>query len=203
MEQAPRVPGERHLTLWSYFWTALTRRYGSFDGRSRRLEFWSYYLFIVLFYLLILAAQALLDGVDVTKAALITPFGIEGILSGYGDRPYFDAPMLVWVIRLLSVVLFVPTLAVSCRRYHDVGLPAWLFWILRGTMLAWAVVVSLKYGAQDFGSSLFRVLSIVVGVVALADLVIHLLPGQKGTNKYGPDPRQSLPPQEVEVLQKK
>lgn len=203
MEQAPRVPGERHLTLWSYFWTALTRRYGSFDGRSRRLEFWSYYLFIVLFYLLILAAQALLDGVGVTKAALIAPFGIEGILSGYGDRPYFDAPVLVWVIRLLSVVLFVPTLAVSCRRYHDVGLPAWLFWILRGTMLAWAVVVSLKYGAQDFGNSLFRVLSIVVGVVALADLVIHLLPGKKGTNKYGPDPRQSLLPQEVEVLRKK
>ena len=65
------MPGERHLTLWSYFWTALTRRYGSFSGRSRRLEFWSYYLFIVLFYLLILAAQALLDGVEVTTEALI------------------------------------------------------------------------------------------------------------------------------------
>ena len=84
------MPGERHLTLWNYFWTALTRRYGSFGGRSRRLEFWSYYLFIVLFYLLILAAQALLDGVEVTTEALIAPFGIEGILSGYGDRPYFD-----------------------------------------------------------------------------------------------------------------
>ena len=129
-----------------------------------------------------------------TKAALITPFGIEGILSGYGDRPYFDAPMLVWVIRLLSIVLFVPTLAVSCRRYHDVGLPAWLFWILRGTTLAWAAVVSLKYGAEDLGSSLFRLLSIIAGIVLLVDLVIHLLPGQRGANKYGPDPRQSLQP---------
>ena len=72
--------------------------------------------------------------------------------------------------------------------------PAWLFWILRGTTLAWAAVVSLKYGAEDLGSSLFRLLSIIAGIVLLVDLVIHLLPGQRGANKYGPDPRQSLQP---------
>lgn len=192
---AHREPEERHTTLWRYFWRALTVKYGTFDGRSRRTEYWSYYLFLTLFYLFLLVTQGMTGDLEETIQALRTPFGVEGILSGAGERPYFDAPVLVWVIRLLSVALFVPTLAVSCRRYHDVGLPAWLFWLLRGTALVWAAIVALRYDASDLGSKLFATLTVIAGILMLIDFIIHLWPGHSGPNKYGPDPRiKQLPP---------
>lgn len=188
-------PRERRLTLWTYFWSALSEKYASFEGRARRLEYWSYYLILALFYLIILLAQGLVEGIGETIHALLTPFGIEGILSGAGDRPYLDAPVLVWVLRLLSLVLMVPTLAVSCRRYHDVGLPAWSFWIIRSVILTWASIIALRYGAREMGETLFHFLAAIAGVMMLVDLAVHLWPGTRGSNTYGPDPRiPQLPP---------
>lgn len=179
------VPQERHLTFWRYFWIALTERYALFGGRARRMEYWSYYLIILLFYLVLLLLQGLSSDPIEILTALLTPFGVDGILSGAGDRPYFDAPVLVWVIRIISLLLLVPTMAVSCRRYHDVGLPAWFFWTLRGLALLLALPMMLSLCTEIIAGIGLLLTAILTGI----DLVILLLPGSRGTNRYGPDPR--------------
>lgn len=87
-----------------YWFKQAFSRYSDFQGRTRRKEFWGFYLgawFI----------SAVLGGLYIF-AALV--FGDE---SGAG--------VLAWIIAAVAVlfafVLIVPTLAVCFRRCHDIG----------------------------------------------------------------------------------
>jgi uncharacterized membrane protein YhaH (DUF805 family) len=66
---------------------------------------------------------------------------------------------------LFAIASLIPSLAVLCRRLHDLDLPGWLELI---------VLVPI------FG--------------ALTLLILSLLPGTPGENRYGPDPRSFSPP---------
>ena len=72
-----------------------------------------------------------------------------------------DTPALAGVlIAVYLLAVLVPTLAVTCRRLHDAGLTGW--WQLLGIIPGGGIVV----------------------------LVMTMLPGNPGQNRYGPDPRQ-------------
>lgn len=76
------------------------RLYATFDGRTRRKDFWFY----VLAVMLMSAAIAIVEGV------------ILGGLFGGG------------LVGLFNLVHFVPSLAVAARRLHDTNKSAW--WLL-------------------------------------------------------------------------
>jgi uncharacterized membrane protein YhaH (DUF805 family) len=102
-------------------------KYADFDGRASRSEFWWFYLFTFVIQLLI--------------------YGFAGVM-----------PSFFGVIGLVVAVgLFVPTIAVGCRRLHDRNMSGWLqlisiiplaivvLWVL------WAMAGTEgdnKYGAQ-------------------------------------------------------
>jgi uncharacterized membrane protein YhaH (DUF805 family) len=89
------------------------RRYADFSGRSRRMEYWMFVLFVTLVFI---------GGV----AVLIALVGsVESLSSGGGDPP----PGIIAGAALLGVfylAILIPMLAVQVRRFHDQGKSGWM-----------------------------------------------------------------------------
>jgi uncharacterized membrane protein YhaH (DUF805 family) len=112
------------------------QRATDFSGRSRRKEYWYFQLFnaIVMIFLGLFAVAFSDQG----KPAMI-PFGL---MSVYG------------------LVLFVPSLAVTVRRLHDIGRSGWWYFI-----------------------------AFVPLIGGLILFVFMLLDGDPERNEYGPNPK--------------
>jgi len=70
-----------------------------------------------------------------------------------------------WVMSLINLALFVPSIAVGARRLHDIGKSGWLqlLWII--PVIGWAILI--YWAAQ---------------------------PGQAGANQYGDAAKDTPPP---------
>jgi uncharacterized membrane protein YhaH (DUF805 family) len=92
-----------------------------------------------------------------------------GLLRGSWAAPALVLPLWIWV---------------SLRRLHDFDAPSWLAWLVPSVDLV-VVTINTLSGA---GTS---VAGVVAGLVVLAAtpiyvLVIGLIPGTKGPNRFGP-----------------
>ncbi len=85
------------------------KRYADFSGRSRRKEYWMFFLF----YMLALLATVLLMGLG---ALIVSPAERPGALSYVGFA----------LMMLLILALFIPSLAVQVRRFHDMDKSGWM-----------------------------------------------------------------------------
>ncbi|MCY4109587.1 MAG: DUF805 domain-containing protein [Chloroflexi bacterium] len=115
-------------------------------------------------------------------------------------------PFFGWIY---SLVLFLPTLAVTARRLHDTNRTGW--WVLAYvvpalTFLALAIALAalFGFGAVDpsfidegdweaiaiFLGMLFVIVAIVSLVLAIVLIIFLILPGTQGPNRFGPDPLQ-------------
>ncbi len=122
--------------------------YAQFNGRARRSEYWYFVLFNVLFAFIAMGLDNILG----------TTFEMGyGVTSPYG---------YVYVIYGLAV--FIPGLAVSVRRLHDVGKSGWMFLIC---------------------------LIPIVGAIWL--LVLLFTESQAQTNKWGENPKINNPNNEI------
>jgi len=131
--------------LWSYFWLCMTARYATFQGRARRKEYWAFVLFSIL--ALIVAAMV--------------GFAADAALGNFD--PYSNGPVAILVTVVLAILAgFLPGLAVTTRRFHDVGMSGWFY-------------------------LLFLVLSFFT-IGGLIILVITLIPSQKRENRWGSIP---------------
>ncbi len=101
------------------------RKYAVFQGRARRREYW----FFVLFNLLISLALGALDGILGTFDAQA---GI-GVLGG-----------------LYALAVFIPALAVTVRRLHDIDRSGW--WILIGFIPLIGAIILLVFLVLDSNS---------------------------------------------------
>ena len=135
------------------------RRYADFKGRSRRKEFWSFALLNLIVYI-VLALVVFGTGASLTELAAADPNDPMALYSGF-----FSGMGLLFLLWWLIVL--VPTIAVSVRRLHDRDMSGW--WYLG------FIVASL--------------IPIVGAIAGIAFLVIMLLPGTPGTNRFGPDPK--------------
>jgi uncharacterized membrane protein YhaH (DUF805 family) len=104
--------------------------YVTFSGRASRSEYW----FWTLFATLVSGAAGIIDA---------------GIAASTGYSPFST---------IVSVALFLPGLAVSARRLHDLDRTAW--WLL--------------------------ILLTIIGAILL--LVWDCMKGTDGPNRFGPDP---------------
>ncbi len=112
------------------------RKYADFKGRARRKEYWMFVLFNFIFSIFAM----ILDNILGTA--------MEGV--GYG---------LFYILYALAV--FIPSLAVSVRRLHDVGKSGWM--LLVGLIP-------------------------IIGAIWL--LVLMVTDSKPGENKYGPNPKE-------------
>jgi uncharacterized membrane protein YhaH (DUF805 family) len=142
------------------------RRYADFSGRSRRMEFWMFQLFVI---------------ITTTVLVLITFSGVpwttpENLDQAAGAGPLFWVGGLLWLV--WSLAIFIPSLAVTVRRLHDREMSGWWY---GGLLIA----------------SFIPLVNIIAGLGFIALLVVLLLPGTDGPNRYGPDPKD---PSQAEVF---
>ena len=152
------------------------RNYVNFSGRARRTEFWYFVLFSCLLMIVAMALDML---------CFNTLYGLFYLL--------------------VSLFLFLPQLAVSARRLHDTGRSSkWLLWNYLALLL-WAVAalvlsgLSVFAGGQDASAGFLVVLfggCVLFFVWEIVFLVWFCLPGMRGENKYGPDPKAGEEPEE-------
>ena len=163
-------------------------RFADFKGRARRAEYWLFVTF-----------QGMVLGLCLAAAL--------GSLSN-------DAPgralggFIMWsgLAGLLGLVLFLPYLAVLARRLHDANRSVWWMMLLApgylSPMLMSGAVGSAvgQMGAAGAdqaaaGAALLSGLAgagavvMIASICNLALIVLTLLPGTPGPNRFGPDPR--------------
>jgi uncharacterized membrane protein YhaH (DUF805 family) len=108
------------------------RNYIVFRGRASRSEYWYWTLFLFLF-------------------AIIAGLAIGTILGIINDPASFDG-----LLTLLLLPLLLPTLALTMRRLHDVGMSGW-----------------------------FILVSFIPWIGFVATVIFGLMPGQDHANEYG------------------
>lgn len=112
------------------------KQYADFSGRARRKEYWMFVLFNIIFSLI----ASLID-----KA-----IGID-FSDGYGYG-------IVTVI--YALIVFIPGLALTVRRLHDINKSGWMIFI-----------------------------SLIPLIGGIWMLVLVCTEGTRGDNQYGPDPK--------------
>lgn len=125
-----------------FIWAVKTcfSKYATFSGRARRKEFWYWYLFTCL----------------TTIAAFLLGCLIAIIFqeSNIGVAEVFILSNGIW-----SLIIFLPNLAVTVRRLHDVGHSGWYYLIS------------------------------IIPLVGVILLLIALCTDSVDDNKYGPNPK--------------
>ncbi len=112
------------------------KRYADFTGRSRRAEYWLFTLLYVLVYL----------------ACVV-------VVMTFGERS-IAALLMAVVLSIFVLGSFVPALAVSFRRLHDINRTAW-----------WMLIAFLP----------------IIGGFVL--LIFDIQDGTRGDNRFGADPK--------------
>jgi uncharacterized membrane protein YhaH (DUF805 family) len=138
------------------------RHYANFKGRARRRDYWAF--FGICFAILVLVA-----GIDEALAPLI----------GWPDGV---------MIALCAVPFLCPGLAIAVRRLHDSNRSGWWTSLLLAPLLVSMIVSAVA------GDTLWRVVSdlAVPLLVWLALAFLLCLPGTRGPNRFGLDPRGSV-----------
>ena len=90
-------------------------KYGTFQGRASRSEYWWFYLFLVL----------LQWGSNIVAAAMFS----------FGD------PMKDILPAIVSIAFFVPAIAAGSRRLHDIGKSGWWQLLLHIPIIGWILLI--------------------------------------------------------------
>jgi uncharacterized membrane protein YhaH (DUF805 family) len=152
------------------------KRYAEFSGRSRRMEYWMFALFLFVMWIVLFGLFMVLAGSALLSAAGGSP---TGVFAAGGT-----AMVLGLVICVVWLALLIPSIAVGVRRLHDTDRSGW--WL--GGYFLLAVVANVMRSSTG-SAGLGALLSIVTLVYAIALLVFMCLDGTKGPNKYGADPK--------------
>ena len=123
-------------------------RYTDFQGRSRRSEYW---WFLLAFYIFLFVVGGLMFTIGGLSGDNLNPIGM----------------LLAVVMGLAVLAIVIPGLALSVRRFHDLGQTGWL-------VLVFAILGAIP----------------LIGILAsIGQLIWFAMPGTTGPNKYGPDPK--------------
>lgn len=161
------------MEMLTYVREALTTKFATFSGRARRREYWLFCLFMVI---VSVAIQALSWAVK--SSAVLTI--VVSIIS------------IVW-----SLYTFIPTIAIAVRRLHDTNHSGWWYPFGAIMSIAFAILLTLAIASAP-NNTAYLVASLVCLAVCIAYVVLFFLPGTKGENNYGPDPKAK--PEENDII---
>lgn len=140
------------MTFTESIRTVLRQKYATFSGRASRSEFWWFQLF---YWLLLLAYLLVIFSLGQFSASML-----NGNFTAFGSIISIPAFLVI-------LGLFIPSIALQVRRFHDHNLSGW-----------WYLLILLLSAIPYLGA-----------LVALAMLALFILPGTNGPNKFGPDSR--------------
>lgn len=151
-------PIEPDLGLWGYFIRAYTAKFANFSGRARRKEFWS----VALFAGIIDVVLYILIGVGFAQIGGGNFADPSQMVMAMGSSPLIliGGGLLI----LFGLISILPGIGLLVRRLHDLGQTGWIALVV--------IIVSVIPYIGFLGS--------------IAILVIGLIKGQPGENKYGP-----------------
>lgn len=113
------------------------RQYADFNGRARRKEYWMFTLFYIVFSI------------------------FASLMDDTMDMAYSDEPFSGGVISTAyALALFIPGLAVSVRRLHDIGKSGWMILVVLIPVIGWIWLI-----------------------------ILHCQDSERGNNAYGPNPK--------------
>ncbi len=160
------------------------KRYFDFRGRSRRKEFWMWVLFTVIANIVLSAADAAL-GLGGSMSGN-SNLGADG--SSMGAAGALKGGLLA---SLFALATFIPSVAVSVRRLHDINRTGW--WIVFPLVFSVTGFVLMFAGAMSgLGGTTVAVGTgiLVLGVLSLLLLLIwYFMAGTAGPNRFGEDPK--------------
>ena len=162
------------------------KRYADFQGRSRRTEYWLWFLFQVIVAIIF----------EILKAALGPgSAGLVKLLNG-----------------IFSLAIFLPSLAVGVRRFHDTNRTGW--WIILPLVVFLVALIvyfatsgaagieNLKkfstYGDNPTEQQSMEMLTTMLPLLwvflawfgaSIVTFVFNVLDGTPGPNRFGPDPK--------------
>jgi uncharacterized membrane protein YhaH (DUF805 family) len=110
----------------------VTKKYATFSGRAKRMEYWLFFLF----YMLMIFIGGLIDG----------------LLGTYDLEVEFFLFMFIF-----GSLLSIPLLSVHIRRLHDINKSGYWWFIIFVPLIGffWSIILSClsgTKGANDFGS---------------------------------------------------
>lgn len=150
--------------------TTCFKKYATFKGRARRSEYWWFW---ILPYVVSLGSSYLV------KWKLDQRSEIESQIAGalfdqdkqnelLAQAASVDSTFSTWgiILIILTLLLLLPSLAVLCRRLHDVGKSGWII------LLNFIPVVNI--------------------VTIIITFIFTLMDSKPEPNKYGPSPKYGL-----------
>lgn len=142
------------------------QQYANFSGRAPRAEYWWFALLCITINLFALATDLSLG--------------------------FVESKQVVTVGLIVSIALFLPSLAVSVRRFHDINMSGWYvlmplvpFLIIVGMFLTPVGWVMLLVGGSAFTGAVVALVFLVTFFKYLGYMVAE---GNRGPNLYGPSP---------------
>ncbi len=188
------VAPDPNSSLWAHFMSCM-RRYASFKGRATRKEYWGFYLFYAIFSIpafvglfisiMMKVMPEFMAQVDTNKEAAMAALEARTAeLSSGEGMLHAGGAIQVWYLISVIVAYFflLPMLAVTVRRFHDVGFSGYVPCLSAILGQAMSLYVFFSVGSKD-SMMMFNTLSSILGLIVL---VFAFLDSKRGSNKYGP-----------------
>ena len=138
------------------------KKYANFSGRARRKEFWWFY-----------AANMIVTAIFNILLTISGGASMFSLLTGDADINFF-AIIVIILSSIYNLAIFVPTLALTVRRFHDIGKSGWYYLIV-------------------VGACILMIIPIIGWIAGLGLLIWYLVmmcqDSQIGDNQYGADPK--------------
>jgi uncharacterized membrane protein YhaH (DUF805 family) len=174
------------------YYLSVLKKYAVFKGRASRKEYWMF----ILFYFIFSVAAQILDAIFKTNR-LISYNLISYNLPIYVLRIGNSQGLLTL---LYSLILLIPSVAVTVRRLHDIGKSGWwaLVFALMSSIpiiLASILIGSIEYkgGTISRGINLLITLAMLISLASVVWFIVWLaLPGDPNENAYGPVPEENV-----------
>ena len=183
------APHSEDLSEWSYFVRCITTKYADFSGRARRKEWWSF----ILFQTLILIAPMILFAATSAIGITSDPYAMEYLPKDPYNTDYIYYLLtrnpFIWPMVIVGLLLLVPLLAVTCRRFHDAEISNLLLWVVCELTILINVVNLLALIERGTDGVMTTINFIFLSLIWLVVLVVAFIPGKTGSNAYGPDPK--------------
>tara|TARA_B100000287_G_scaffold179261_1_gene169281 strand:+ start:533 stop:1054 length:522 start_codon:yes stop_codon:yes gene_type:complete len=161
----------------SWYGLAITN-YFNFSGRARRKEFWMFYLFAIIIYIIAMILDIAL-GIDYS------------FYNGYYEQSLGYGP----IYTIVALFHFIPMYSITVRRLHDSDRTGWWFFAPVLAMLS-AILIFVMMAGMSFNAGsevpmyIGGIIAIIVYLgavgVLIASFVFMFFDGTKGDNRFGP-----------------
>lgn len=118
---------------------------------------------------------------------------LDLILTAIARQAVSGVP-LKWSLVIVPAVIVVPSFALFARRMHDLNLNGWwslpLLALAAQNLLLDIVTLTVGWGARSTVEAVTRYIDWpLFPAFGIACIAMACLPGTRGSNRFGPDPR--------------